>query len=317
MPDFFIVGHPKCGTTALYEMLRRHPQIFMPELKEPWFFAAELVRELPSVSGGIPSGMPKTLDEYLALYEGAESGQLAGEASALYLWSRVAARGIAELQPAARIVAVFREPASFLRSLHLELVQRHQEPEKDLREAILAEDARRNGSYVSPSTWYWPTVVLYSEYVRYVEQLERYREVFPPEQILVLIYDDFRRDNEAVMRTVQRFLGVDDTYPIEAVEANPTVRVRSVYLNNLLGAVATGSGPISGAVNTAIEKLTSERLRHKALQATQRRVIYAKPEPPDNEFETQLRRRYRSEVVSLSEYIGRDLVSLWGYNEIG
>ncbi len=35
MPDFFIVGHPKCGTTALYEMLRRHPQIFMPALKEP------------------------------------------------------------------------------------------------------------------------------------------------------------------------------------------------------------------------------------------------------------------------------------------
>ncbi len=39
VPDFFIVGHPKCGTTALYEMLRRHPQIFMPDIKEPWFFA--------------------------------------------------------------------------------------------------------------------------------------------------------------------------------------------------------------------------------------------------------------------------------------
>ena len=317
VPDFFIVGHPKCGTTALYEMLRRHPQVFMPDMKEPWFFATELLRDAPSVSTGIPTGIPETLDEYLSLFAGAKPEQLTGEASALYLWSRVAARGIAELQPAARIIAVFREPASFLRSLHLELVQRHQEPERDLRKAISVESSRRRGNYVSPSIWYWPAMVLYSDYVRYVEQLRRYQEFFPPEQILVLIYDDFRRDNEATMRTVQRFLGIEDTHPIEPTEANPTVRVRSMYLNNLLGAIYAGAGPVSGTVKKSIEALTSQRVRNKMLQATQRRIVYAKPEPPDDELMIELRRHYKQEAVALSEYLGRDLVTLWGYDGVG
>ena len=42
VPDFFIVGHPKCGTTALFEMLRTHPQIYMPDCKETFYFADEL-----------------------------------------------------------------------------------------------------------------------------------------------------------------------------------------------------------------------------------------------------------------------------------
>ena len=70
--------------------------------------------------------------------------------------------------------------------------------------------------------------LLYSERVRYVDQLRRYHEVFAPEQVLVLIYDDFRDDNESTVRTVLRFLEVDDSGPIELVRANPTVSVRSL-----------------------------------------------------------------------------------------
>src|SRR5580692_11872450 len=110
VPDFFIVGNPKSGTTALYEMLRSHPQIFMPTLKEPHFFAAE---KPPS------SPLPNTLDEYLALFAAAEPNQCAGEASPSYLRSPTAAGRIAQLAPDARIVAILREPAGFVRSLHM------------------------------------------------------------------------------------------------------------------------------------------------------------------------------------------------------
>src|SRR6478609_11982496 len=85
MPDFFIVGHPKSGTTALYEMLRAHPQIYMP-VKEPWFFSPEL-----RARSGSPAGQPDTLDEYLALYDGAGPEQIVGEASPSYLRSQIAA----------------------------------------------------------------------------------------------------------------------------------------------------------------------------------------------------------------------------------
>src|SRR5689334_21545764 len=111
-PDFFIVGHAKSGTTALYEMLRRHPEIYMPELKEPWFFATDMRPRFHPRRAGVP---PQTLEEYMALFAGAGEGQRIGEASSSYLWSRTAAAGIAAVRPEARIIAILREPASFLR----------------------------------------------------------------------------------------------------------------------------------------------------------------------------------------------------------
>ncbi|MGH2854825.1 MAG: sulfotransferase family protein [Solirubrobacteraceae bacterium] len=311
-PDFFVVGHPKSGTTALYEMLRRHPQIYMPAGKEPWFFATELHERTPPR----PAGTPATLAEYLALFAAAGPRQRVGEATALYLWSRTAARGIAEVQPAARIVAILREPASFLRSLHLQFVQTFIETEGDLRKALALEPARRDGRHI-PRYSYWPQTLLYSEHVRYVEQLRRFHAAFPPEQVLVLIYDDFRRDNAATVRRVLRFLDVDDTVPIEAVEANPTVRARSQRLNELLHAVSVGHGPVSLAVKASLKALTPTRLRRSARDAAQRRIVFTAPPPPDAELMVLLRRRFKGEVVALSEYLGRDLVSLWGYDRVG
>ena len=60
LPDFYIVGSAKSGTTALYQILRGHPQIFMPDSKEPWFFASELQEHTPPR----PEGTPRTLEEY-------------------------------------------------------------------------------------------------------------------------------------------------------------------------------------------------------------------------------------------------------------
>ena len=306
VPDFFIVGHPKCGTTALYEMLRSNPGIYMPELKETRFFARELhPHTQPS------SSHPDTLAEYLSLFEQARPDQRTGEASPSYLRSHLAAARIAELQPSARIIAILREPASFLRSLHLELMRDHVETEADLARAMALEEVRRRAEAISRS----PGLV-YSEYVRYVEQLRRYYAVFAPEQILVLIYDDFRADNAETVRRVLRHLDVEASGPIELTEANPTVRVRSVRVNELVRSLYMGRGPLARAIKAPITALTPQRLRRSGLQALQRRAVYGKPRPPDEKLMLGLRRRFKGEVVALSEYLDRDLVTLWGYDGI-
>jgi hypothetical protein len=310
VPDFFIVGHPKCGTTALYEMLKAHPQIYMPELKEPVFFA----EELPRVAHR--AWLPATLEEYLSLFVYALPDQRVGEASATYLWSVSAARRIAELQPQARIVAILREPASFLRSLHLQNLQSHYETEQYLRDALAAEGDRRWGRRV-PSRCLRPQALLYSEYVRFVEQLGRYRAVFPEEQMLVLLYDDFRADNEGTVRRVLGFLGVDDDVDVNAVEANPTVRLRSQRLDELIHTVSVGSGGLGGPVKLAIKAVAPRRVRRGMLGVARRRLVLSAPPPADEALMLELRRRYKPEVVALSEYLGRDLVSLWGYDRLG
>lgn len=312
LPDFFLVGQPKSGTTALYEMLRRHPQIYMPAGKEPWFFASELHERTPPR----PEGTPVTIEQYLTLFDAAGAGQRAGEATALYLWSRTAAGAIAEVRPDARIVAILREPASLLRSLHMQFVQSYVETETDLRKALALEPARREGSQV-PRYTYWPLALAYSEHVRYVEQLRRYEQHFAPEQILVLIYDDFRANNEATLRQVLRFLDVDDSVAIDAVEANPSVRARSQFLHELVHAVSVGRGPLSRTLKRSIKALTPRRLRRGALHAAQRHVVYAEPQEPDEALMAEIRQRFKGEVLALSEHLGRDLVSLWGYDHVG
>ncbi len=112
------------------------------------------------------------------------------------------------------------------------------------------------------------------------------------------------------------FIGVDDTRPVELSEANPSVRVRSPRLNEMVRSLYLGRGPVAGALKAPIKALTPEALRRSGLQAFQRRAVYGKPRPADEQLMAELRDRFRGEVVSLSEYLDRDLVRLWGYDGI-
>jgi len=176
VPDFFIVGHHKSGTTALYEMLRRHPQIFMPDLKEPRWFASDL-KALTKPPPHSP--LPKTYEEYLALFCPAREDQIIGEASPSYLRSEQRPAKIAEVQPKARH---HRDPA---RARELRQVAAPAAPAGTRRDReghaarLRGRGDRANGR----------PVLRYSDHIHYVEQLRRYEALFPPEQILVLIYD--------------------------------------------------------------------------------------------------------------------------------
>jgi len=311
IPDFFVVGHPKCGTTALHQMLKDHPEIYMPERKEPWFFAEELHESTPPR----PEGTPRTLSEYAEWFAAAPPGRIVGEATAYYLWSKTAAANIASVNPDARIVAILREPAGFLRSLHLQLLEVYTEIEPDLGRAMELETERRAGRSM-PRYTYFPRMLLYSEFVRYTEQLQRMHAAFGAEQVKVLIYDDFRADNEGTVREVRRFLGVDESAPVRALEANPTVRPRSQRLNELVHAVSVGRGPLSHAVKGAIKAVTPAAARRSAIRTLKRRAVFAPAPPPDEAVMRALRLRYRDEVAAASEYLQRDLIKLWGYDRL-
>ena len=306
-PDFFIVGHPKCGTTALYEMLRVHPQIYMPDLKEPWFLASDMRPRFQPPRSAPPL---QTLEEYFALFREAAPQQRAGEASSSYLLSHTAAGEIAELCPDARIIAILREPASFLASLHNQLLRTHVETEKDLKRAIELDMPRREGKKV-PRRSHRPQLLRYSDHVRYVEQLQRYRAALPAEQMLVLIYDDFRRDNEGTVRSVLRFLDVDDgTRDLRHWTRTRRVNACALSLiDEVVNMVSVGRGLPARAAKAGIKTLTTDQLRSTALRVTRRRVIHGEPEPADEKLARELRARFKDEVVALSEYLDRDLVS--------
>jgi Sulfotransferase family len=313
-PDFFIVGHQKCGTTALYMMLGQHPQIFMPDVKEPWFFGRELRSRFDRPS---TRTRPNTLEDYVALFADADEDQLAGEASPQYVRSEHAAREIAELCPDARVVVLLREPAAFLRSLHMQLVATHIEDEPDLGRALALEELRRQGKRV-PKRSVSPQSLLYSDHVRYAEQLGRLHRAFPPEQVLVLVYEDFRRDNDAVLRQVLEFLDADPSVPIEPVETKPLEDVRSMRLHQLRRVIRkAGLNPARrGRLVKTVDAVAPGSMSSDSISAAFRRVAYRPQRPADDELMLSLRRRFKGEVQAAGDYLGRDLAALWGYDRI-
>ena len=317
VPDFFIVGHQKCGTTALHLMLQRHHEIFMPELKEPKFLAPDLRSPYWRPAQGPRRGdqRPDTFEQYLELFAPAREGQRIGEASPQYLRSLAAPELIAAIAPQARIIAILREPAAFLRSFHQQMLSSHVETEPDLARALELEGARREGREIPPRCHH-PEALRYSDHVRYVEQLRRFEAVLPRERMLVLIYDDFRRDNAATLRRVLRFLDVQETETVAAVETRPLQGVRVAPLHRMAHSLGVArrnpaaAGPLwrlAGALAPA-RVMQSERLR-----SSWRRVVYGgAPAPPDDELMLELRRRFRPEVAALGEHLGRDLLAEWG-----
>lgn len=314
VPDFFIVGHFKSGTTSLYEMLRSHPQIFMPDAKEPRYLAGDMRASYRYRRG---PDYPQTLKQYLSAFAPATPEQLIGEATAGYLWSQTAAANIAALSPSARIIAILRDPAEFLRSFHIQLLQSHIESQTDLRKALALEPARRRGRRI-PFRSHLPQLLQYSEQVRYTDQLRRYHAHFPADRVLVVIYDDFRDDNEGTVRNVLRFLDVDDEQPIHMIQKKVTRRyVRSQLVDDVTYWLPRGQGSVgSHASKAVINALSSRRRRRTVVKMLRRRLVLAELPPPDETLMLELRRRFKPEVVALSEYLDRDLVSLWGYDGI-
>ena len=128
----------------------------------------------------------------------------------------------------------------------------------------------------------------------------------------MLIYDDFRSDNEGTLRDVFRFLDVEEDVPIEPVELHQAVSVRPAG-GTLVGRLSRPRGPAGRMVRATVRTVLPPRMRLDV----RRKILFTKPETPDEGLMRELRSRFKGEVVALSEHLGRDLVKLWGYDDVG
>lgn len=304
VPDFFVVGHPKTGTSALYQMLRTHPAIFLPDKKEPMFLASELQRE------------DWTWETYLELYSPARADQLAGDASAVYMLSPVAIEAIAELNPDARAIAIFREPAAWIRSRHAQLLKDHVESVRDLRTALALEPLRREGRELPSTAGHRPHHLQYVGNVRYSDQVARLQRALGRDRVHVVIHEDLRSDYESVLLGISRFLGIDDSHKFERLVVNTTERrMRFQGLDRQLRAFTHGTGGYR-LTKSAIRRFLPERIRRRGVVAFRERVIFGPVPSVDWQLDRELRVLLKPEVERFGRMIERDLVSLWGYADL-
>lgn len=291
-PDFFIVGAFKCGTTALYQYLREHPQVFMPFHKEPLFFGEDLTRRYGRM----------TRAEYLALFRDAVPGQRVGEASAWYLYSSSAAREIHDFVDDARIIVMLRNPVDVMYAQHSQLLFNAQENLASFSEALDAEPERRRGERLPPGPVRRETL-FYRESVRFADQLSRYFDVFPKDRIHVVVYEDFRDRTEEAYRGVLDFLGVDTAFTPSFSIANPNKRVRFPRLQRLIyqppapllrAVPALRRHPIVHRLRDALVGLNSSARRRRPMDPALRRLLLSEQQPA---------------IERLGSLIGRDLSS--------
>jgi hypothetical protein len=222
-PNFFIAGAPKCGTTALYEYLLSHPQVFLPSLKEPHFFSRDLITHK----------YVRSLEEYTNLFAEASPEQLrVGEASASYLLSTAALPAIREFEPKARIIAMFRNPVDVVHSFHSQLLYWSEETEPNFERAWNLQERRRQGIDV-PRTCREPFWLQYHDVGRFGTQAQRLFSVFPADQVKVILFDDFAASPQRVYEEVIDFLGIDRDQRTEFPRINENKRARLSWLRDL------------------------------------------------------------------------------------
>ena len=284
------MGAFKCGTTALFDYLRQHPQVFMPFHKEPLFFGDDLTRRYGRM----------TREQYLALFREAAAGQRIGEASAWYLYSESAAREIAAFSPDALIVVMLRNPVEVMYAQHSQLLFNAQEDISDFATALDAEPARQRGERLPPGPLR-PETLFYRHSVHFAPQLRRYFDVFGRDRVHVIVYDDFRDRTADAYRGVLEFLGVDPSFQPDFAVRNPNKRVRFRVLQRL---IYQPPGPLVRVVPWLRRFPLVHRLRGAALRMNSTPV---RRTPMDPALRERLLREMAPEITELGELIGRDL----------
>lgn len=223
LPNFFIVGAAKSGTTSLYHYLRQHPQIFMPEVKEPSYFM--------DWDGGI-----KSFDDYISLFFDAKDEKALGEASTGYLYEPEAASRIRERFPQARIVIILRNPVEMCFALWRHMKRLGKRGERLSFEAALAEENMRlsNPRFRAACIQSWHANFYYFNRALYYPQVRRYLDIFGSERLLVLLFESFKGNPMETCRTVFRFLQVEDSFNPDITRHNVGVEVRHRGLKRAL-----------------------------------------------------------------------------------
>jgi hypothetical protein len=282
----------------MFDYLGAHPQIHNASRKEPQHFATDLD------SGSYMDSLAFVRDrgEYLSLFEGAHPGQLTGEGSTWYLYSRAAASNIRAANPEAKIIAMLRHPVEMLYSLHERRYYAGSEDIRDFGEALAAEEERKQGRRI-PSRARNVTALYYRDVGSYADQVERYLDIFGRDAVHIILFDDFIRDPPAAYRGTLEFLGVDPDFLPRLSVVNAAAARRSQRLQQAL---------LRPGVIRAARAVIPAGIRPRVGQAWDRVNSRGKKRAPlDPAVAARLRRELLPDIERTGVLLGRDLAALW------
>ena len=274
-PNFLYIGMPKAGSTWLFEMLRRHPDVYVPPAKDIKYF---------------DDNYHRGRDWYLKFFEGAEGETAIGELSHDYYAVPEAAERIKKEFPNVKLICCLREPGDFAASAFKYARMHSLEGTDDL--LTYTEHLRKNG------------------YLQYLENLKRFFDLFPARSIKVIFYEDLKRDPAQILTELYRFLGVlEDLLPPDCGRAvNATRQPRSMALTRFAYSVAQvlRHAGLANLVGWVKQSPLTQRVLYRANPESL---------PVDPRVVNDVRARWRGDLGPLEALIGKPLPTAWRQSE--
>jgi hypothetical protein len=308
LPNFFVVGAAKSGTTSLYEYMKMHPQIYMAPIKETHHFSTDIdnskfrpnyARSLnkdlskfleTDMQEGIFHAFVKERDQYDKLFKNVKDEKAIGEITNSYLYSQEAARNIFTRFPDAKVIMMLRNPIDRAFSHYL----------MDLRIGYETNDfmtALKKDMVRDPKGWGISN--LYVEIGMYAEQVKRFIEIFPERQRRIYLFDDFKKDAGAVVKDMFTFLGVDPNVDIDySQKFNPSF----IPKNKLIGKLNTQK-----KIKDWLKGVLPKSVKSKFKKTFYTDKDLPKITPAERKFLADI---FRNDVMKLGKLLNRDL-SKW------
>lgn len=317
LPDFFIVGAAKAGTTSVHEVLTRHPDVFLPQQKEPEFFCRD------DLYG-------EGVDAYLQRhFTGSDQAKRVGEASTMYSMAPVfpdTATRIAAHCPDAQLIYMMRHPVKRAFSFYQQILKNYQNGTGDLTVHRSLEDfvyperhakAAPRDKFFAPFDAHLPDVPdLMLVGSDYVTQIQAYLAHFPRDRMLFLKFEDYARDPSAVLRQITDFLGLDPV-PSDILESDAarTNIARDHFQGwgeaQTVADFGEKAGPL-WSLRKALPQGLRQSLRGALLGKLQPKAEDFMPDGMEPETRAMLEARYAPQIPHLAELTGLDF-SEWTF----
>jgi len=295
-PNFFIIGAPKCGTTAMYEYLKTHPNIYFPTVKEPSYFIEELTDSYHDYR------VVSTYELYMKLFSKADDNHaIVGEASTGYLASTTALKSIHEFNNDVKIIAMLRNPIEIAYSLHSEEYFSGNEKIENFQEVWYLQETRMqiNEEYNARNKF----MLQYAMRAKIGEQVERLFSIFDDSQVKLILFEDFVSSTAKVYEDVLGFLGVPRDGRKQFPKINDSKRPRLQWLNDLMVNKPGNIGKIAKYIKSSL-RANSLGIGPIVVDTNKRKHT---KEPLQPEFKKVLIKEFQDDIEKLSTILDRDL----------
>lgn len=289
LPNLFILGAPKCGTTSLAHWLSEHPNVFMCSPKEPYFFSTDIKRPRAAY----------TFEQYKKLFLKANENHLiVGEASTNYLRSKVAVPNILRYFPEAKFIVCLRNPCEMAISAHTQLVKTGRETVREFIKAWNLQEDRSKGKYIP---WFTqePSSFQYRQNCLLGEQVERLLSLVPKSSVHFVFLEDMTINPKQEYTKVLEFLNL----PCDARESFSKQNFRSLPRNATLPVIFNLFSITKASLGIRAKTGLIDRFR----RAINLDVITEEKELNDKEIKSFLINFFREDILKLEQLTGKDL----------